>query len=87
MATTTNIRNVSTIRERELTHFDVIQCSDCNTTCVMHADGSIACSCAFVDEPDTDAIPAAWNTTRENIHAMLMLIAEISAVREFWRRV
>lgn len=52
------------------THFDAIHCEDCKQKAVMHADGSIACSCSFVNDPDIDDVPSAWNTTRENIYAM-----------------
>ena len=43
-----------------MTHFEEIFCSDCNQKATMHADGSVACSCSFVNDPDTDAIPAGW---------------------------
>lgn len=52
------------------TKFDPIFCTECNEKAVMHADGSVACSCSFINDPDTDDIPAGWDTTRENIYAM-----------------
>lgn len=55
-----------------------IFCTDCNGKAVMHADGSLACSCSFVNDPDIDAIPAAWNTTREAIYALQLAESEIA---------
>lgn len=52
------------------TQLDGIFCTDCNTKAAMHADGTVTCSCSSVADPDTDPIPVAWNTTRENIYAM-----------------
>ena len=53
-----------------MTNFEKIFCTDCNLNATMHADGTVACGCSFVNDPDTDAIPGAWNTTRENVYAM-----------------
>lgn len=53
-----------------MTHFEPIYCDGCKMNATMHADGSVACSCSFVNGPDDDKIPAAWNTTRENVYAM-----------------
>jgi hypothetical protein len=53
-----------------MTHFEEIYCTDCKEKATMHADGSVACSCSFVNDPDTDSIPRSWHTTRENIYAM-----------------
>lgn len=53
-----------------MTNFDPIFCTECHVNAVMHADGSVACGCSFVNDPDTDGIPSGWDTTRENIYAM-----------------
>ena len=56
-----------------------IYCTDCNLEATMHADGSVACSCALVNDPETDTIPAAWNTTRENIYALQLAESEYAS--------
>jgi hypothetical protein len=62
-----------------MTHFETIYCTECNTSAVMHADGSVACLCSFVNDPDTDDIPPGWNTTRENIYAMQLAESDYAA--------
>lgn len=47
-----------------------IFCTGCNLDATMHADGTVACGCSLVADPDTDTIPAAWNTTREAVYAL-----------------
>ena len=42
-----------------------IFCNDCKEKLTMHADGTIACSCATFADPDdaNEAIPSGWNAT------------------------
>jgi len=53
-----------------------IFCTACKLNATMHADGSVACSCSFLNDPDTDPTPAGWDTTRENIYAMQLAESE-----------
>ena len=53
-----------------------IFCTDCYLTATMHADGTVACGCSCVADPDTDAIPAAWDTTREAVYALQLAESE-----------
>ena len=63
-----------------MTNFDQIFCTDCHLNAAMHADGTVACGCSLVADPDTDTIPRAWNTTRGNIYAMQLAESdEVSA--------
>lgn len=50
--------------------YDAIYCTDCDVNATMCADGDIVCSCSVVSDPATDTLPAAWNTTRENVSRM-----------------
>ena len=46
-------------------------CDDCKEKLTMHADGSVACSCATFSDPDGDApVPSGWNATREDIYRL-----------------
>jgi hypothetical protein len=58
---------------------ETIFCDDCKLEATMHADGSVACSCAFVNDPDTDTIPTAWNTTRENVYDLQLAESEYAS--------
>jgi len=59
-----------------------IYCDDCKLAATMHADGSVACACSFVNDPDTDTIPSAWNTTRENVYALQLAESDYYANAE-----
>jgi len=58
-------------------NYETIYCDDCKTKAVVHADGSVACSCSFVDDPDSDTIPPAWNTTAENVYAIQLAESDL----------
>ena len=47
-------------------------CNDCKEKLTMHADGSVACSCATFSDPDdaNEAVPSGWNATREDIYRL-----------------
>jgi hypothetical protein len=46
-------------------------CNDCKEKLTMHADGTVACSCAtFADPDDAEAVPSGWNATREDIYRL-----------------
>lgn len=49
---------------------DKIFCTVCNTEAACHADGSVACSCSVVNDPQDDQIPASWNATMEEVYAI-----------------
>lgn len=54
----------------------VIFCTDCHTNVSMHADGTLSCSCSMVSDPDSDPIPAGWNTTREQCYELQLAESE-----------
>ncbi len=60
-----------------MTKFEKVFCIDCNTSAVMHADGTVCCSCSSVSDPDCDEIPGGWQTTRENIYAMQLAESDV----------
>jgi hypothetical protein len=43
-------------------------CTMCNETLTLHADGSIACSCDFLD-CGSDQIPETWQLTGQELVA------------------
>jgi hypothetical protein len=47
-------------------------CADCHEKLTMHADGTVACSCAMFSDPDdaNEAVPSGWNATREDIYRL-----------------
>ena len=47
-------------------------CNDCKEKLTMHADGTVACSCATFADPDdaNEAVPSGWNATREDIYRL-----------------
>lgn len=45
-------------------------CTACDQTLILHADGSIACSCDFLDA-DSTSIPAPWQLTSEELDATI----------------
>lgn len=47
-------------------------CAECHEPLTMHADGTVACSCAAFADPDnySEMIPNGWDITREEIYAL-----------------
>lgn len=46
-------------------------CTSCNETLTLHADGSIACACDFLDaDAPTSKIPASWKIDAERVLGM-----------------
>jgi hypothetical protein len=66
-----------------------IFCTDCYYIATMHADGTVACGCSVIADPETETIPASWDTTREAIYALQLEesgcdeVTAISAVTPF----
>jgi hypothetical protein len=42
-------------------------CRACRETLTLHADGSIACSCEFLDADSNDGIPTTWALTEKEL--------------------
>lgn len=38
-------------------------CDRCNETLVLHADGSVACACDFLDSSPLGEVPEYWHMT------------------------
>jgi len=57
-------------------------CNDCKEKLTMHADGTVACSCATFNDSDdaNEAVSHSWNATREDIY--LLQLAESDYIEE-----
>lgn len=47
-------------------------CNECHERLTVHANGTVACSCAAFSDPDyySEMIPNGWDISREEIYAL-----------------